>query len=154
MVKAERNTRPTQRVAGLAKTPLFLLRFSLFPIFVMAVKPLFFYPKRVNVLGQRLVSFQIFLVSLWILVFGETASKIPGESGEWCVVPHTRQGCARAAGLFLFLPCYLTAVVCMQPSCGGLAARAARVHAPSPTIASRACRLCGFALEWVNWGRA
>ncbi len=66
--------------------PLFLLRFSLFlPIFVMAVKPLFFYPKRVNVLGQRLVSFQIFLVSLWILVFGETASKSPGESGEWCV---------------------------------------------------------------------
>ncbi len=90
MVKAEESA-PVQHGVwqGWPKhrlVPLLLLHFSLvLPIFVMAVKPLFFYPKRVNVLGQRLVSFQIFLVSLWILVFGETASKIPGESGEWCV---------------------------------------------------------------------
>ncbi len=85
---------PKQRLV-----PLFLLRFSLFLHFVMAVKPLFFFPKRVNVLGQRLVSFQIFLVSLWILVFGETASKIPGESGEWCV-----GGVLREWHEVLFLP--------------------------------------------------
>jgi hypothetical protein len=116
----------------------------------MAVKPLFFFPKRVNVLGQRLVSFQIFLVSLWILVFGETASKIPGKSGEWCVVPHT-PGLRTCRG-FVPLPPMLPAVVCMQPSCGGLAVRAACLHASSPTIASRAYELYDLLFAWVYWG--
>jgi hypothetical protein len=48
-------------------------------------KVLFFFPKKVNVLQNRLTSFQVFLVSLWILVFGEDASAIPGMVGHWCV---------------------------------------------------------------------
>ena len=42
---------------------------------------------------------------------------------------------------FVPLPPMFTAVVCMQPSCGGLVVRAACLHASSPTIASRACEL-------------
>ena len=138
MVKAERNgTRPTLVVEALLSTvwfPCFCCAFL-----VMAVKPLFFYPKRVNVLGQRLVSFQIFLVSLWILVFGETASKIPGESGEWCVVPHTPALCTCRGFvplppmLPLWCACSLLAVAWLpvRPACTPPLPPSRRVHVDS-----------------------
>ena len=51
---------------------------------VLQEMPLFFFPNRVNVLVQRLVAFQVFLVSLLLLIFGQ-GSGTPGQTGAWYV---------------------------------------------------------------------
>jgi hypothetical protein len=46
--------------------------------------PLFFFANRVNLAVSRLVAFQVFLVTLLLLIFGE-GSGTPGQTGQWCV---------------------------------------------------------------------
>ncbi len=47
------------------------------------VMPLFFFPAHANILVQRLVSFQVFLVSLFVLIFGQGDGNTPGHTGQW-----------------------------------------------------------------------
>jgi hypothetical protein len=46
---------------------------------------LFFFPKRPNQAVTRLVSFQVFVVCVLVLIFGEDNHAVAGRVGSWCV---------------------------------------------------------------------